>query len=149
MRKHIAETELASTCDRTFSLLITPSDICAWWSADHAMVMPKLDGLWIAQWGKDMDDPDYLSGGTITVYEPGKCLQLSDMKYSNKTGALPFEIDATVRFEICANESGSKLCVTQEGFPDDPIADEFYAGCEIGWRETLDGMKNYAATLVT
>jgi hypothetical protein len=35
------------------------------------------------------------------------------------------------------------LRVCQEGFPNDPIADEFYEGCERGWRETFESIRRF------
>ncbi len=33
--------------------------------------------------------------------------------------------------------------MTQSGFPVDPAADEFYAACEQGWRDTLEGLRRH------
>jgi hypothetical protein len=42
-----------------------------------------------------------------------------------------------------ARPNGSLLRVVQDGFPADSIADEFYAGCEVGWKNTFEGIEWY------
>ncbi len=39
---------------------------------------------------------------------------------------------------------GTVLQVAQTGFPADPVADDFFAGCERGWRETLASIARHA-----
>ena len=40
---------------------------------------------------------------------------------------------------------GSVLTVVQDGFPMDPAADGFFAGCEVGWQRTLEGIARFAS----
>jgi hypothetical protein len=35
------------------------------------------------------------------------------------------------------------LRVVQDGFPREPVADEFYAACEQGWHDTFASIKRY------
>jgi hypothetical protein len=35
------------------------------------------------------------------------------------------------------------LRVNQEGFPTDPVADDFYTACEGGWRDTLESLRRH------
>jgi hypothetical protein len=46
-------------------------------------------------------------------------------------------------FTVEPNGEGSILRVEQTGFPCDPVADEFYAACETGWKNTFAGIRNY------
>ena len=35
------------------------------------------------------------------------------------------------------------LKVIQDGFPAESIADEFYAACEVGWKNTLESIRSF------
>ncbi|MDX2044599.1 MAG: SRPBCC domain-containing protein [Acidobacteriota bacterium] len=141
-RKHIHQIELAASPEKVFRLLITPSAIRGWWGASRAIVMAKEDGVWAAAWG-DEDIPDYVTVYKIAAIEPPRQLFLTDTKYFAKTGQPPFDAKMTTEFTIEANGEGSILRVTQDGFPADAVADDFYAACEDGWRATFASIERY------
>ena len=132
-RTHQITRELKQGPSTVFAALITPSHIRGWWSVSRAIVIPKTGGIWAATWGEDEDNPDYTSSATIKVFEPDQKLVLGDYQYVSPEGGLPFEANFETTFEIQPIGEGSRLTVTQAGFPTDPIADEYYAGCETGW----------------
>ena len=142
-RSHHNQIDVPVTPDEAFEALVTPSAIRAWWSASRAIVIPEEGGLWMAAWGDDEDNPEYISGATISIYEPPHRLALSSTKYVAQTGPLPFEADLPFEFSIEANGSGCTIHVHHTGFPDDPIADAHYRGCEIGWEQTLASLKAF------
>ena len=143
-RSHIHEEYFAATPERIFDLMITPSAIRGWWGASRAIVIPKLGGTWTAAWG-DEDDPDYISTATLVEYDPPRRLAMKYGEYYAKSGLLPFEFadDAVTIFTIEPDGNGSILRVEQTGFPCDAIADEFYAACETGWKNTFEGIRRY------
>lgn len=126
-----------------FALLHTPSAIRGWWSAARAVVMAKEGGIWAAAWGEREDEPDYVTAATIQVFDPPRRLVMGDYRYNAKSGPLPFEADFRTEFIVSAHPQGSVLRVVQDGFPVDAVADEFYAGCEKGWRATFAGIRRY------
>lgn len=142
-RKHVHEIELPAQPEHVFALLHTPSAIRQWWGAARAVVLAQEGGTWMAAWGESEDDPDYITAATIHLFEPPRRLVLTDYKYFAKRGPLPFHADFTTEFTIEAKPGGSLLRVSQDGFPCDPIADAFYAGCEIGWRNTFENLKRF------
>jgi uncharacterized protein YndB with AHSA1/START domain len=145
-RKHVCELELATSPERVFELLITPSAIRGWWSATRAIVLPRAGGTWAAVWGADEDDPDYVAVATLEVFDPPQRLKFSNMQYFAKSDPLPFDSSAlTTNYFIEPRSAGALLRVVQEGFSDDLIADEFYAACEKGWRDTFDGIRRFLA----
>jgi len=144
-RKHVHEIELPAKPERVFAILHTPSAIRAWWSAARAIVLAQEGGVWMAAWGENEDDPDYITFATIKKFEPPQRLVLADYKYYAKSGPLPFQADFTTEFTIEARPLGSLLRVSQDGFPCEPIADAFYAGCEVGWRNTFEGIRRFLA----
>ncbi len=128
-----------------FEALVTPSDICQWWSAKTAIVRAEKDGLWIAAWGEDVDHPDFVTSCVLSVFEQPKRLVMSNFSYFSKAGPLPFEAAVQAEFLIQDDKNGAILSVRQSGFPADESADEFYDGCRIGWRKTLESMAEYLA----
>jgi uncharacterized protein YndB with AHSA1/START domain len=44
-----------------FRLLLTPSAIREWWGVSRDIVTPEQGGIWVAAWGEDEDDPDYVT----------------------------------------------------------------------------------------
>lgn len=148
MRCHVHDVELPVSPERAFALLVTPSDVRAWWSASRVIVLPKAGGTWCATWGDDEDAPDYVTTAHIAVYDPPRRLALDDYRYASKDGDLPFDAEFRTTFDVePLPDGGARVRVTQDGFPSDPIADDFFAGCEVGWRDTFAQMKAYAETL--
>ena len=142
-RKHEYHIELPREPEEVFAILHTPSAIRQWWSADRAIVIARQGGIWAAAWGESEDDPDYVSSARIASFEPPTRLALSDFIYYSKYGPLPFNADLTTEFIVKPAGTGSILKVIQDGFPVDKVADDFYAGCEKGWRDTFEGIRRY------
>ncbi len=143
-RSHTHKETFDVTSERLFDLLITPSAICEWWGASRVIVMPKLGGVWTAAWGAE-DEPDYISTATLVEYDPPQRLVMRYGEYYAKSGSLPFKFaeDAVTIFSIEPDADGSTLRVEQTGFPRDAVADEFYAACETGWKNTFAGIRSY------
>src|SRR5262245_62080354 len=145
-RAHTHEIELAARPEDVFALLVTPSAIRGWWSAARAVVIPRAGGTWAAAWGADEDRPEYVTVASIEVYEPPRRLVLADYRCAPRSGPLPFEADVSTEFTVERAPAGARLRVRQDGFPVDAVADEFYRGCERGWRDTFDGIRRYLAS---
>ncbi|MDX1420984.1 MAG: SRPBCC domain-containing protein [Rubricoccaceae bacterium] len=142
MTRSIAlEEAFAVPPDRLFGLLVCPSAIRAWWGAHRAIVHPAPGGLWAAAWGDDEDDPDYLSYATIHVYDPPRRLVLGDLRYAGRLAHLPFEADFSIAFTVRPKVDGASLHVAHTGFPAASEADGFFAACNQGWHDTLDGIR--------
>jgi uncharacterized protein YndB with AHSA1/START domain len=143
-RSHIHEEFFDASAEQMFDLLITPSAIREWWGASRAIVLPHKGGIWTAAWG-DEDNPDYVSTATLVEFDPPRKLAMKYGKYYSKTGPLPFEFseDALTTFRIEPKDNDCALRVEQSGFPCDPVADDFYAACETGWKNTFEGIRKY------
>lgn len=142
-RRHIHEEVFNATPERVFALLHTPSDIRGWWSAARVIVLGEEGGIWMAAWGADEDSPDYISAATIKVFDPPSRMVFGDYRYYARSGPLPFDANFVTEFSVQAHPQGALLRVVQDGFPTDSVADEFYAGCEKGWRDTFAGIRRY------
>lgn len=146
-RSHIHEESFNVSPERGFDLLITPSAIRGWWGASRAIVLAQEGGCWTAAWG-DEDDPDYISTATLVEFDPPRRLAMKYGKYYSKSGLLPFEFapDALTTFTIEQTDGSWPLRVEQTGFPADPVADDFYAACETGWKNTFEGIRKFLET---
>ncbi len=146
-RSHIHEEHFDSSAEAMFQLLITPSAIRGWWGASRAIVNATSGGLWSAAWG-DEDEPDYISAATLVDFDPPHRLSMKFGQYYAKAGSLPFEFaaDALTTFSIEPDGNGCTLRVEQTGFPTDPAADDFYAACETGWKNTFEGIRKYLSS---
>lgn len=128
-----------------FALLHTPSAIRQWWGAARVVVLAEPGGTWAAAWGASEDDPDYITIATIRDFEPPARMVLTEYRYHAKDGRLPFEADVTTEFTVVPVAGGARLRVRQAGFPVAQEADEFYAACERGWRDTFAGIRRFLA----
>jgi uncharacterized protein YndB with AHSA1/START domain len=142
-RSHTATIEIAAPPERVFTALLTPADIRVWWSASHAIVVPRVGGVWVGAWGWDEAAPDYVTAGDIAVLERPSRLILDNMRYWATLSPLPFEAQFSVEFVVSPAASGARLAVTQRGFPADRAADDYLAACERGWQDTLFSMKRF------
>ncbi|NNE66121.1 MAG: SRPBCC domain-containing protein [Pyrinomonadaceae bacterium] len=145
-RKHIHEEEFGISSDEMFHLLITPSKIRDWWGAARVIVLPEENGTWMAAWGENEDNPDYITAFTISAFEPPNRLLFTDAKYTASGEKLPFEAEMITEFAIKDNEIGCVLKVNQEGFPSDSSADEYFEGCKKGWTDTFAGIRKSIGT---
>jgi uncharacterized protein YndB with AHSA1/START domain len=142
-RKHVHEELLPAEASRLFAILYTPSAIRAWWGVARAVVLARAGGIWAAAWGDEEDDPDYITVARIAVFDPPRRLVLTDFEYYARSGPLPFQAQIATEFTVEARPNGALLRVVQDGFPTDPVADEFYAGCAVGWKNTFAGIRRF------
>ena len=145
-RSHTRSVDLPVPAERAFAMLLEPSAIRAWWGASRAIVAPQVGGDWVAAWGAEEDLPDYVTAATIEVLEAPQRLRLVAFRYlARREGALPFDGRAlATEFRIARRTGGGcTLTVEQSGFPTGSVADAFFAGCEVGWKNTLEGLARH------
>lgn len=142
-RRHCHEEVFPVSTDRLFALLHTPSAIRQWWGAARALVLAEPGGVWAAAWGDSEDDPDYVTVATIREFDPPVRMVLSEYRYRSRSGPLPFQADFVTEFTVEPRAGGAALRVSQDGFPTGPEADEFYAACETGWKNTFAGIQRF------
>ncbi|MDY7094812.1 MAG: SRPBCC domain-containing protein [Acidobacteriota bacterium] len=143
-RQHTHEEIFPISAERLFALLHTPSAIRGWWGAARVIVVPEEGGLWAAAWGEDEDAPDYITVSTLQSFDPPRKMTLGDYRYVSNDGPLPFEADFVTTFEVePVDDESARLRVIQDGFPDAAEADDFYAACESGWRDTFAGIRRF------
>jgi uncharacterized protein YndB with AHSA1/START domain len=143
-RSHVHAELFEASPETLFALLHVPSAIRSWWSAASAIIVPEPGGLWAATWGPE-DDPDYIFAAVMRAFEPPRRIVLSDQRYRAKSGPLPFAAEFTTEFLVSPAPGGAFLQVTQSGFPAASVADDFYAACGDGWRNTFAGIRRHLA----
>lgn len=143
MKSIIESVEVSCSPEKLFQTLHTPTEICMWWNARTAIVVPQPNGIWIAAWGKNEDFPEYVTMARLLAFEPPKRLVLGDFEYWASARPLPFAKDIRTIFQIEPSGEHAQLTVTQSGFPETPEGDEFYRGCCQGWKTTLQAIKDY------
>ncbi len=142
-RTHTHEEIFPNSQQELFSLLHTPSAIRGWWGVSSAIVLPETGGTWAATWGESEDNPDYASAATISLFDPPRKMVLSDYRYYSKANVLPFQADFTTEFIVSPQADGAILTVIQSGFPAGSEADDYYAACQQGWKDTFAGIRQY------
>lgn len=140
-RKHVHEEFFPVSAESLFAFLVTPSAIRSWWGAARVIVLAEEGGTWAAAWGDEEDEPDYVTVATIRVFDAPNRLVLDDYRYHSKAGKFPFEANFETEFVVEPQPTGSVLRVTQDGFPAESAADDFYASCKTGWMETFAGIR--------
>lgn len=146
-RAHVHEEIFSAGPETVFALLHTPSAIREWWGASRAVIIPQAGGVWAAAWGEDEDDPDFITVATMQVFDPSHRIVFGDYRYESKSGPLPFDANFVTEFTVKSTPEGTLLRVCQDGFPAGSEADEFYAACEQGWRDTFQGIRDFLARL--
>lgn len=142
-RKHVHEEVFDVSAETLFALIHTPSAIRRWWGASHVIVDQREGGVWVGLWG-DEDSPEFITAGRMSVFDPPRRIVFSDFEYYARTGPLPFAENLTSEFSVIPVEPNKTLLrVVQDGFPMNSAADEFYAGCKQGWRDTFAGIRKY------
>lgn len=144
-RTHVHEELFDTTPERLYALLHTPSAIRKWWGATRVIVVPEPGGLWSACWGEDEDAPDYVTWATVETFEPPRRMVLTEYEYRAAAKPIPFDAEFVTEFEVEPRGEAALLRVRQSGFPRTPAGDEFYAGCETGWRNTFAGIRDFLA----
>ena len=146
MNTHATSIDLTCPVYEAFKALVTPSSIRTWWGASRAIVVPGEGGIWAASWGEE-DLPDFVNAFTISRYEEPGLLQLTQFRYLDKKNPTPeFTFNMNIRFELSTTSNGCLLTISQSGFPDTAEGYEFLKGCELGWKQTLNQLKQFLET---
>ena len=145
IRKQTHKVDLPVPPETAFEFLVKYAHLREWWSVSYAIVIPGEGGTWTASWGRDRNNPDYITTANISRWRPGKYLELSDYRYYARNNSIPAGADFTTRFDIKPIDEGARLIVCQSGFPDDPATDDYYKGCDEGWKRVFETLRDYAA----
>jgi uncharacterized protein YndB with AHSA1/START domain len=130
------------TPERMFEILITPSAIRSWYGAAKVVVDPKKGGSWIAAWGDDEDDSEYINALKILEFDPPNRIVLGEGKYIAGT-AWPIMTDIRTELILEPQPSGCFLRIVQDLTPHEPLLDDYFDACIAGWQNSYEGIRNY------
>ena len=143
-REVTQKIEITQEQESIFNALLSPTAIAQWWGAQSAIITKENNGIYAVSWGDNLDDPEFVTVSFIRDYAPPHGLSLEYFSYVAKSGKLPFKAKMTVHFAINPIDTSTcELEVKQKGIPNEPIADDYYNGCKIGWDQVLTNLKTF------
>src|SRR5687767_13718470 len=140
-RRQVIEEPFGVSPDRMFKILVSPSAIRSWWGASTCIVDPKKGGSWVAAWGENERDSDNINSYSILEFEPPIRMLLGSSKYFGGSN-WPIKTSMTTEFIIEPGPAGCNLRIVQELSPADPLLDDFFDDCVLGWQSRLDSITN-------
>ena len=141
VRRKELEEPFGVTPARMFEVLTTPSAIRSWWGASKAIVDLKEGGTWITAWGENDESSDYVTSYKIAQLEPPSRFVLGSSKYITIGSTL--ETNITTEFRIEPHPLGCNLRIVQVMDPADPLFDDYFEACVVGWQNCYEGIRNY------
>lgn len=115
-REIVEQIDIAAAPSRVFAALTDPQQLLAWWGdratypSTHWALDPRVGGKWLSRW-RGPDGRSFALGGEILEIDPPRLLVYSwwDERYPN----LPL---TTVRYDLAATATGTRLTLTHSGF---------------------------------
>ncbi len=127
--------------ERVFAAFTDVHDLLAWF-ADGAVVGRRVGGNWALGWyAGDDSDEGYHVFGRFEVYEPGRLLVVSDMRFSTPEGESWEGMRLSVRFD--AEGDATRVTVRQDGIGSGPAWDGYAAGLGSGWERSLADLRGW------
>ena len=141
-RRQILEEPFGVTPERMFEVLTTPSAIRSWWGATSVVIDPRKGGSWVTASGEGEKDTEFVNSFEILEFEPPHRMLLGSGKYFAGTN-WPIRTNMTTEMLIEPVPAGCILTIVQELSPADPLLDDFFDACVMGWQNSFEGMRNY------
>ena len=141
-RRHILEELFGVSPERMFEVLTTPHAIRSWWGATSVVIDARKGGSWVTASGEGETDSEFVNSFEILEYEPPHRMLLGSGKYFAGNN-WPIRTNMTTEMIIEAQPAGCILRIVQELSPADPLLDDFFDACVVGWQNSFEGMRNY------
>jgi uncharacterized protein YndB with AHSA1/START domain len=137
----ISEIEIAAPPDRVFAALIDPEQCKQWGSAgSFQATLWKMDarpgGAWRFISHERGKKEEFVHHGEVLEVDPPRLLVYTWFASWHDNPNL----QTTVRWELTATSTGTRLKVTHSGFAQDATARQGYSG---GWPGLLQAIKDY------
>ena len=142
IRRQELEEPFGISPERMFQTLTTPSAIRIWFGASTAIVEARQGGSWIAAFGERESDTDFVTAFEILKFEPPKRLLLGAGKFISDN-KWPLATNMTTEFIIERQPAGCILRIIQQLAPKDPLLDDYFDACVVGWQNSFEGIRNY------
>lgn len=134
-----AEIEIAVAPERVFRSLTDPTELAAWWGSDDMYrthdwkVDLRPGGKWSAR-ARGADGSEMTIDGEYLEVDPPRRLV-----YTWRPSWDDYAV-TTVRYDLTATTTGTRLTVTHTGFEDRAMA---AAGTGEGWKRVLEWLGEY------
>lgn len=128
--------------ERMFQALTTPNAIRHWYGASTAIVDGRKGGTWVAAWGETEKDTDFVSSFTILEFDPPNRILLGGGKLITEN-KWPLATNMTTDLLIEPQAAGCTLRIVQELSPHDPLLDDYFDACVVGWQNSFEGLRDY------
>lgn len=131
------------SAERMFETLTMPRAIREWWGASRALVDPRLGGAWVATYGEDDGESEYVNSFKLLEYDPPNRIVLGDGVLLSANEEFPFKMHTTIEFDIVKSPEGCSLRMVHSGSPQDEESEMFFESSLLGWRNTFEGLRSY------
>jgi uncharacterized protein YndB with AHSA1/START domain len=140
-RRIVEEIEIVAPPARVFAALTDPVQLLAWWGdrrtfpSMHWELDARVGGQWLSRW-RGPDGATFALGGEILAIDPPRVLAYSwwDERYPG----LPH---TTVRYELTATATGTRVTLTHDGFDANRADFDDYNG---GWSSVMRSLRAHA-----
>lgn len=129
--------------EKMFEALITPKAIRDWWGASRAIVDPKVGGSWVATYGENEGESEFINTFKFLEFEPPRRMVLGDGVLIAKDQDSPFVMRTTTEFVVVPIPEGCSLTIMHTGTPTDTESEDFYESSLLGWQNTFEGLRRY------
>ena len=141
-RRQIIEEPFGITPERMFKVLTTPSAIRSWWGASTVVIDPRKGGSWVTGVGDGNVNAEFVNSFEILEFDPPHRMLLGAGKYFAGNN-WPIVTNMTTEFVVEPVPAGCILRIVQELSPADPLLEDFFDACVMGWQNSFEGIRNY------
>ncbi len=128
--------------ERMFDILISPSAIRSWWGASMVVIDPRKGGSWVTSSGDGDKDAEFVNSLEILEFDPPHRMLLGGGKYFAGNN-WPIQTNMTTELIIEPQPAGCILTIVQELSPADPLLEDYFDACVMGWQNSFEGIRNY------
>jgi uncharacterized protein YndB with AHSA1/START domain len=141
-RRHELQEPFGVSPEKMFEVLTTPSAIRDWWGASMVVIDPRKGGSLVTAWGDGEKESEYVNSFEILEFDPPKRMLLGRGKYISGAN-WPIVTNMTTELVIESQPPGCSLRIVQELSPAEPLLDDFFEACVVGWQNSFEGIRNY------
>jgi uncharacterized protein YndB with AHSA1/START domain len=141
----VSEIQIAAPAQRVFDALTDPKQVMTWWTNDECYIQgfalePRRGG----KWTYDTTSTRLSINGVSKFHCEGEIIEYDPPRLLAYTWIANWHDDksrrTTVRYELTAEDGGTRLRVSHSGLANEAVARKDYSG---GWPGVLRGLKNF------
>jgi uncharacterized protein YndB with AHSA1/START domain len=141
-RRHVLAEPFGIPPERMFKVLTTPAAIRSWWGASTVVIDPRKGGSWVTATNDSGKSSEYINSFEILEFDPPSRMLLGGGKYYAGQN-WPIRTNMTTEFIVEPTPPGCVLRIVQELSPADPLLEDYFDACVLGWQNSFEGIRNY------